>query len=283
MQPNHKPAALEPDAIEEVLDGKPASSSDEAVRRVEETVAFLRTAPAPVARPGAIRDLMSRIETEERPQQGSFFGGVSWWGGALAASLLVGLFLLYSSEKPLVEEHALEGDRHELARAWLVEAQERDGHWDAGRWGGHPAHDVALTALSLIALLDDADPSPACRDAVYRAGYYLIHHLFHGTSRGSGARSNRLAALALIAAYQQFPLPDWHEPVRHASQTLLAGQTEAGGWGYVPWEDTGIQVALLDKEQIRMQTAQWLSTTQAENWERLGGTIYVMARTSLLL
>ncbi len=287
MQPNHKPAALDPGAIDQVLEGKPASSSDEAVRRVEETVAFLRTAPTPVARPGAVQDLMARIEGEGPPRQKLCWRVAPWWGGALAASLLVGFFLLFRLGEPVVQEHALGVDRHEQARAWLVEAQERDGHWDVGRWGGLPAHEVALTALSLIALLDGAEVSPARRDAVLRAGHYLSSQLqaldSRQVERGAGARNLRLAALALIAVDHHFPDADWREPVRIASQTLATGQAAAGDWGYVSPEDNGFQTAALAPDQIRAQATQWLTTTQADHWERLGGTVYVMARASLLL
>lgn len=286
MRPNHKPAALDPGVIDQVLEGMPASSSDEAVRRVEETVAFLRTAPAPVARPESTGNIIARIAREERAPQ-TLVGASRGWAGALAASLLVGLFVTYWSSAPVSHEQALTINSHEQAQAWLVEAQERDGHWDAGRWGGHPSHEVALTALSLLALLDGADMSPARRDAVYRAGHYLISQLQTQDSRqaerGAGARNLRMAALALVAAYHHFPEPDWREPARIATQTLAAGQTAAGGWGYVSPEDTDIQMTALDKDQIRMQAAQWLTAAQAENWERLGGTVYVMARTSLLL
>ncbi len=286
MRPNHKTTSLEPDAIDQVLEDKPASSSGEAVRRVKETVAFLRTAPTPVARPESMEMIMARIAREDRAPQ-SITGVAYGWAGALAASLLVGLFLMHWLRAPAMDEAVLTRHPQEQAKAWLVDAQERDGHWDAGRWGGHPSHEVALTALSLIALLDDTDMTPARRDAVHRAGHYLISQLqsleSHRAERGLGGQNFRLAALALIAAYQQFPLPDWHEPVRHASQALVSGPAAADGWGYVPVEDPGTQVAVLDKEQIRMQAAQWLSTAQANKWERLGGTIYVMARASLLL
>ncbi len=291
MQPNRKPAALDPGAIDQVLEGKSASPSDEAVRRVEETVAFLRTAPAPGARPGAVQELMARIEGERQPRQELGWRVAPWWGGALAASLLVGFFLWFRPSETVVQEHALAVDHHEQARAWLVQAQERDGHWDAGRWGGHPAHEMALTALSLLALLDGEDMSPVRRDAVRRAGHFLSSQLQALDSpqaeRGAGARNVRLAALALIAVDHLFPDAEWREPVRVASQTLSAslssGQTAAGGWGYVLPKDTDIQMAALDRDQIRMQAAQWLTAAPAENGERLGGTVYVMARKSLLL
>ena len=69
MQPNRKSASLDPGAIDQVLEGKPASSSDEAIRRVEETVAFLRTAPTPVARPESKEIIMARIAREQRTPQ----------------------------------------------------------------------------------------------------------------------------------------------------------------------------------------------------------------------
>lgn len=286
MQPNHKPSALDPDAIERVLDGKPASSSDEAVRRVEETIAFLRAAPAPVARPESMNMIMAWIAQEERaPQPGS---GVTYgWAGTLAASLLVGLFLMHWLRAPVPDELVLTRHPHEQAQAWLVEAQEHDGHWDAGRWGGHPAHEVALTALSLIALLDGGEMSPARRDAVYRAGHYLICQLAalesRQTERGLGAQNLRLAALALVAADHYFPDSDWREPARLASKALATGRAVAGGWDYAPPADLDIQLAALAPEQIRVQAVQWLTAAQAESWERLGGTVYVMARASLLL
>ncbi len=284
MRPNHKTTSLEPDAIDQVLEDKPASSSNEAVRRVEETVAFLRTASAPVARRELMGDTMARITREERAPQ-SVTGVVYGWAGALAASLLVGLFFMHWLRAPATDEQVLTLHPHEQAQAWLVDAQERDGHWDAGRWGGHPSHEVALTALSLIALLDDTDMTAARRDAVHRAGHYLISQLqsleSHQAERRLSAQNRRLAALALVAADHYFPDADWSERGQIASDTLVVGQAAVGEWGYVSREDNGFQTAVLAPEQIRAQATQWLMTTQADHWERLGGTVYVMARASL--
>jgi hypothetical protein len=284
MQTRHNPQRLDPGAIDRVLEGQVLPAPEAEIRRVRETLDFLRTAAPPAVRPEWTQELMAGIDRGNDRTHMAWFRRVPHSAGALAAALLAGFFLWFPSGSPVPQETA--PAQYAEARAWLVGTQERDGHWDVARWGGHPSYEVALTALSLIALLEEDTPAPAYREAAQRAANYLIGaQQADGSFGASGtvsAWNNRLAAWAL-AAYQQFSAPNERAPVQKALHAASTASSSASEWDYLASPTPRTRSAALNIHQIRVQTAAWVAAIQPEKAEQLGGTVYVMARTSMQL
>ena len=123
------------------------------------------------------------------------------------------------------------------AMDWLCRTQETDGSWSSARWGGDKRYQVALTALSLLALLD---PQPSASDArlaaVRRAGAYLKsqqnQHGEFGPAFDGAPYNQGIATLALLRAYGNRKDPGLKEPLDAAIGLICGRQSRDGGWGY---------------------------------------------------
>ena len=126
----------------------------------------------------------------------------------------------------------------EQAVDWLRHAQEPDGRWDTARWGAQKMYGPGITALALLALLNEsATPSDTPSDDTVEKGLrYLVSiqapdgrfgTLCSGTPYNQG-----LATLALLEADAQQPRPEWKEALRLALGYIVNTQQPGGGWGY---------------------------------------------------
>ena len=90
-------------------------------------------------------------------------GGLTLWGTKTATS-------------PTMPNVAhVDENSASVARAldWFCEHQEPDGSWNAAKWGGNRRFEIALTALPVIALLEDPVLTPDRAAAANRAITYL--------------------------------------------------------------------------------------------------------------
>ena len=130
-----------------------------------------------------------------------------------------------------------------LALDWLASAQEADGSWDPGKWGGQSNYRTALTGLALLAFVN-ADGTPAearYREAVERAAAYLVSRQSTKSGRFgpffSGAPYNHgIATVALLETYARTRDADLRTPLARAVHFIKARQDERGGWGYLSRE-----------------------------------------------
>lgn len=126
----------------------------------------------------------------------------------------------------------------EKALDWLASAQEPDGTWDPARWDGHGNFSVAVTGLSLMALLDreELPETRAHAGSVDRAATALLRvqdGAGHFGPSGTGALYNHaIATAALLELHAARPGPALKGAAGRAVRCLLSAQTPAGGWGY---------------------------------------------------
>ena len=118
---------------------------------------------------------------------------------------------------------------------WLCTHQEADGSWDAEKWGGHRSFQVALTAMSTIAVITNAAGTPARATAAAEAVSWLrAQQTVDGTfgPENLGMPYNHsIATLALLHAYRLKPAPDLKRQVESAIHSMVRAQNRDGGWG----------------------------------------------------
>ena len=128
-------------------------------------------------------------------------------------------------------------DGAEHAIDWLCRTQESDGSWNATRWGGDQRFQVALTALSLLALLGPEPLMPEQSTAVHRALRYLRSQQNEkgefGPTFDNAPYNHGIATLAMLRAYKHQPQEDVKRSLDLAINVICARQTQDGGWGYM--------------------------------------------------
>jgi prenyltransferase beta subunit len=119
--------------------------------------------------------------------------------------------------------------------AWLCRTQEPDGSWSTARWGGNKQFEVALTGLSLMAILGGKD-GVASGPVVDRAVDYLLRlqdeHGEFGAAFDSAPYNQGIATLALIQAYRVQKDARIKLAVDRALKAICERQHPDGGWGY---------------------------------------------------
>jgi hypothetical protein len=190
----------------------------------------------------SVPDLAPLILAQVRERPRTSLTPARWWRGAGIAALLMLLagvavvthFRNTSKTAAVVTAESAAG----VARAldWFCQNQERDGSWNAEKWGGNRRFEVALTALPALALLSAETPTPQSSSAIAGATRWLQEQQ---TDKGSfgpdfqGAAYNEsIATLALLQAYRRQPNPSLKRSLDSALANLLVRQTTDGGWGY---------------------------------------------------
>jgi hypothetical protein len=120
----------------------------------------------------------------------------------------------------------------------LCRTQEPDGSWSTEKWGGNEQFGVALTALSLLALIDGTSgvTAPERLAAIRRAVGCLVKQQNaigeFGPRFGSSPYNQGMATLALLKAYQRVNDSALRGPLDRAIGVICSRQTPQGGWGY---------------------------------------------------
>lgn len=182
--------------------------------------------------------ILQRIREETArtgsPRREAWFA--SPWGGRVWAAAAALILLLGGG----VWWHDRGRDPGDLALDWLRKTQERDGSWSTLRWGGDRHFEVALTALSLMALLEPGPgprDEPANRAAIDKATAYLIRSQQadgrFGPSFSSSPYNQGMATLALAKACNlRKDDAALRSALDRAVACIRASQYGDGGWGY---------------------------------------------------
>lgn len=201
--------------------------------------------------------------------------GVGRWRGVMAAAagltLIIGgaLWLCRpcGTVVPAVMESGKAVGPVGAATEWLCATQEPDGSWSTARWGGHSQFEVALTGLSLMALLEMKTPSEKVRVAIHRATDYLISRQDATGRLGpefDGAPYNHgIATLALVRGFQIRKTEALHGTLDRALRWIEDRQHGDGGWGYENTADkaSNLSISLWQIEALRLAGgAGWTST-----------------------
>jgi prenyltransferase beta subunit len=201
--------------------------------------------------------------------------GIGRWRGVAAVAagvtLLIGgaLWLYWPSRTEAPGGAALgkASDPVGEATTWLCATQEPDGSWSTSRWGGHPQFEVALTGLSLMALLETETPSVQVQAAIHRATDYLISRQDANGRIGpdfDGAPYNQgIATLALVRGFQMRKTEALHGALDRALRWIEERQHGDGGWGYENTADkaSNLSISLWQIEALRLAGgAGWTST-----------------------
>jgi hypothetical protein len=149
------------------------------------------------------------------------------------------------------------------ALAWLCRTQERDGSWSAAAWGGDRRFEVALTALSVLALVGGAAPERHERLAAARtAAAFLCRQQRAAGEFGPAFReapyNHALATLALLRAYPVLRDEALRRPLDAALEVIRARQSHAGGWGYLDatTDEANLSISLWHVEALKLAVAQ---------------------------
>lgn len=191
--------------------------------------------PRPARSPGEIAAAAVRSQRATSPR------GLraSWWAAAAAVVLCAGAVwrMNRGDSRHMTENpaNALSVSSHEsLDRAvhWLESQQEADGSWNVEKWGARPEFQVALTALSSIAILNSTEvPQSSFRAIEWLANQQNKDGMFG--PKGVGRPFNQsLATLALLHAAGNAPSGALQAPIDAGLKAILRSQISDGGWGH---------------------------------------------------
>jgi Squalene-hopene cyclase C-terminal domain len=162
-----------------------------------------------------------------------------WTAAAVVALCLLPLIPNgKTSESPATVSLIPQNPKPSLDRAihWLCTHQEADGSWDAEKWGGNRNFQVALTAMSAIAVIRNAAGTPERATAAAGAVSWLrAQQTRDGTfsPENLGMPYNHsIATLALLHAHRLKQDPDLKRQLESAIQSMVRAQNRDGGWGW---------------------------------------------------
>lgn len=120
------------------------------------------------------------------------------------------------------------------ALGWLERTQSEDGHWDAPRWGAQAGYTVGLTALALLALMeeDNAPPSPVVKRGLAFLAAQQSPSGQLGPSNSGTMYNHGLATLVLLEAVAREPDGAWRSTAQRAVDFIVQEQRSSGGWDY---------------------------------------------------
>lgn len=161
---------------------------------------------------------------------------------ALAACVTLGLVLQGQLFRPAPSGEpstvtAATSDLHrEKALTWLIANQDTNGSWDVKRWGGSPKFQVALTALSTLALLESEPAGDARLAAAARAGDWLAAQQssdgVFGPSFQGAPYNHAMATMALLHLHRLAPEEARKATLDRAITAITRRQFADGAWGY---------------------------------------------------
>jgi prenyltransferase beta subunit len=154
--------------------------------------------------------------------------------------------------------------------AWLCRTQESDGSWNTARWGGSKQFEVALTGLSLMAILGEVEtPAGARRAGIDRAVEYLLglqdEHGEFGTAFDAAPYNQGIATLALLHAYRAQKSDRVKAAIDRALAAICRRQHPDGGWGYrqEATPASNLPITLWQIEALRLAAASGWSDLRA--------------------
>jgi hypothetical protein len=184
-------------------------------------------------------EILARVRAAE---EGKATPAVFWrWVYPLAAAaslaLLLGGLWVWSVHRvePRLAQGEANGTPAGRAVAWLCRTQEPDGSWNTARWGGNKQFEVALTGLSLMAILggkEGASSDPVVDRAVDNLLCRQDEHGEFGAAFDSAPYNQGIATLALIQAYRVQKDERIKAAVDRALKAICERQHPDGGWGY---------------------------------------------------
>ncbi len=159
------------------------------------------------------------------------------------------------------------GEWHEsMDRAvrWLESRQNVDGSWDAEKWGGRPEFQVALTALSMIAVRNSMDHSAAPGKAIEWLKRQQDPDGMFGP-KGVGRPFNQsLATLALLRAPQAAVDAELKASIKSGIAAILRSQVPDGGWGHYGSGISNNAVTVWHVQTLELASAQgWTEVNDA--------------------
>lgn len=204
----------------------------------QRVIARLREDPDAECSPTLADRIAQRIEAgDTRPaRRRSAWAIPARVAALLLAALGLGLFLARDERREDVPD--LTAARRD-AQAWLCEAQGPNGGWSAGEGAIREKYGIGVSALALLALMQD--PVDSRREpgaTVIRRGVeYLVRAQNEKGLFGavfSGATYNQgLAALALLEACALESNAAWRASAGKAVAYLVSIQDRTGGWDYL--------------------------------------------------
>jgi hypothetical protein len=177
----------------------------------------------------AIADkVLERIETQPSLRPRHFI-----WVSAAAGILIavVGLIIIF---------HKSSNSTPALGKAldWLTQNQEPTGKWSAEKWGGNRQYEVALSGLSIMALMGSGEKEwPKYNPNIQKGIEYLIDQqsadgrfgpFFNGSLYNHG-----IATVCMLEMTALNKESKWNNSINAALDYIKKSQTPSGGWGYL--------------------------------------------------
>jgi len=275
---SERPCQRESDAVAYLQDELPARERAEFAAHIENCGAcrslvesagnvlnaLKQDSAAAVPSHDLVSDIMARIpaaEWQERPERilRPQFSLPALAGAAavILISVAAGLFFLFNDTTPARENNTALSRQPDgtgivapdttparnsaivSGLAWLRNAQEPDGSWNAAKWGAPESHTVGVTALSMLALLADTCGDPDNADSIKRAVAFLCKNQdtngAFGPQCANSMYNHGIAAVALIKAGRADSLAGdaaLDKACDLAVRYICSAQQTGGGWGY---------------------------------------------------
>ncbi len=209
-----------------------AEGGPEVPSHLQSVIERLKTLPPGTVSHDLAPEILARVRATETVKitPSVFWRWVYPLATAASLALVLGGLWVWS-----VRRAESDGTPAGRAVAWLCRTQEPDGSWNTARWGGNKQFEVALTGLSLMAILGGKE-GVASGPVVDRAVDYLLRrqdeHGEFGAPFDSAPYNQGIATLALIQAYRVQKDERIKSAVDLALKAICERQHPDGGWGY---------------------------------------------------
>lgn len=233
-------------------------SCAQAVDSARSLFSILRSAPEAELSQNLTASILDRIHEPpaRRPMRPRVFAMAAAASVMLLFAFATPWFTTRTPQRVVVDSAHASAER---ALDWLCKAQEPDGSWSATRWGGDYRFEVALTALPLMALLNDEHTTPRRSAAIDKAVERLRHvQATNGSFGGEffGSCYNQgIATLALLRSYQFHPTSELKDTLDRAVAVITETQVSTGGWGYLGSSQSHPTITLWNVEALKLANA----------------------------